>query len=229
MATACWKHLSFVVEILRELQPQSVLDVGTGFGKYGFLAREYLDIYNYRIARQDWGIRLEGIEGYEPYLLGHQQQIYDALHLGDACEVLPRLVQYDMVIAGDVVEHQEKPKALALLQAMREHARRWVLVSIPLGKAWPQEEYKDNRFDAHRSHWSSGELRRLGFAVYRFRDEEMRPYGVGLLTQPGAPRFRRSRVWFHALVHAIENRFPATRTLHERLQHRGGPAGGPES
>ena len=136
------------------------------------------------------------------------------------------LGQYDMVIAGDVVEHQEKLKALALLEAMREHARRWVLVSIPLGKAWPQEEYKDNRFDAHRSHWSPGELRRLGFDVYKFRDEEMRPYGVGLLTQPGAPRFRRSRVWLRGLVHAIESRFPATRALHERL--RGGPAGGPE-
>ena len=229
MPTACWKHLSFVVEILRELQPRSVLDVGTGFGKYGFLVREYLDIYNYRIYRRDWGVRLEGIEAYQPYLLGHQQQIYDALHVGDACKVIQGLGRYDMVIAGDVVEHQQKPDALTLLEAMRVHARSWVLVSIPLGGAWPQEQYDRNPFEAHRSQWSPGELRRLGFDVYRFRDEEMRPYCVALFTHPGARRFRRSQVWLRSLLHSVGSKVPAVRALHERWQHRGSPAGGPKA
>ncbi len=33
-----------MIDWLVELQPRSVLDIGVGFGKWGFLAREYLDV-----------------------------------------------------------------------------------------------------------------------------------------------------------------------------------------
>ena len=33
-----------VINLLRQLKPQSILDVGVGFGKWGHLFREYTDI-----------------------------------------------------------------------------------------------------------------------------------------------------------------------------------------
>jgi SAM-dependent methyltransferase len=216
MATACWKHLTFVIDVLRDLRPESVLDVGTGFGKYGFLVREYLDVYNYRIYRRDWKVVLDGIEAHEPYIMEHQRYLYNSLHRGDACRLIENLGQYDMVIAGDMVEHQEKANALRLLAAMTDHARKWVLISIPLGRSWPQEEYDGNQFDAHRSEWSARELRGLGFDLYFFRDEELRPYCVGILAKSGARQFRRSRASIRTLLHALESRIPALGSWRKR-------------
>lgn len=213
MASACWKHLAYVAEILRALQPQSVLDVGVGFGKYGFLVREYLDIYNYRIPREEWRIRLDGVEGYEPYLMPHQRYLYDKLYVGDACSVIDTLGEYEMIIAGDMIEHQEKARALALLEKLQQHAQKWVLISIPLGRSWPQDAYRDNQYDEHRSDWTEEELRAMGFDVRRFRDEDMRPYGVALLTRPGARRFRAGEERLRAYYRALRERFPQVERL----------------
>ena len=35
-----------IIHLLQKLQPKSVLDIGKGFGKYGFLLHEYLGIDN---------------------------------------------------------------------------------------------------------------------------------------------------------------------------------------
>lgn len=37
-------HISKILELIIAIDPSSVLDVGTGFGKYGVLCREYLEL-----------------------------------------------------------------------------------------------------------------------------------------------------------------------------------------
>ena len=68
--------------------------------------------------------------------------------------MLPSLGEYDVVYLGDVVEHQEKPKAWTLLEEALSHARLAAIVTIPIGDNWPQATGSaGNPFHAHRSRW----------------------------------------------------------------------------
>ena len=51
----------FVTEILK-IDPTSVLDIGIGFGKYGFLCREYLETWKGNTYPNQWKVRIDGIE-----------------------------------------------------------------------------------------------------------------------------------------------------------------------
>ena len=54
-----------IVELIVLANPQSVLDVGCGFGKYGVLAREYLELWDGRQRYGDWTRRIDAIEAFE--------------------------------------------------------------------------------------------------------------------------------------------------------------------
>lgn len=44
MPMSAYHCLPYVLELLITARPARVLDAGAGFGKYGFLLREYLDV-----------------------------------------------------------------------------------------------------------------------------------------------------------------------------------------
>jgi len=154
VGTSNWQNISHCVGTLRRLMPASVLDVGTGFGRWGMLCREFLDAWEGREARALWKVRIDGIEAFPSCLTPLHGYIYDRIFVGDAVDVLPSLGVYDVIYLGDVVEHQTKPRALALLDAAVRHARKAAIVTIPIGDNWPQEVGADgNWFHAHRSTW----------------------------------------------------------------------------
>jgi hypothetical protein len=200
-------HLSFVVQALRELRPQSILDVGTGFGMYGFLARDYLDVYEGRPYKEVWKVRIEGIEAWPKYVSPVHDHIYDAIHVGNALKVLDSLGSYEMVTAGDVIEHLKKNDSEALIEKMISHARQWVLISVPLGEGWPQEDSR-NPFQSHQCVWRADELKSRGFRLNQFRDEYLRPYGVGIFTHAGAKTFDLSEAYARELYLAAHRRMP---------------------
>src|ERR1051325_10519734 len=95
-----------VINLVRQLRPRSILDIGVGFGKWGHLFREYTDINESerdpaRYPRSGWQVRIDGIEGHAPYVTEMHRYIYNEVHLGDAMELLPRLPIYDLVFLGD--------------------------------------------------------------------------------------------------------------------------------
>jgi SAM-dependent methyltransferase len=74
----------------------------------------------------------------------------------------PRSV--DAVIALDVIEHLERAPALELLAALERIARRRVVVFTPNGFV-PQPATPENPHQAHRSGFTAGDLRGLGYEV----------------------------------------------------------------
>jgi hypothetical protein len=154
VGTSNWQNISHCVGMLRRLMPQSVLDVGTGFGRWGVLCREFLDAWEGREARALWKVRIEGIEAFPTCLTPVHGYVYDRIHIGDAVDLLPTLGPFDVIYLGDVVEHQTKPRAWALLDAAVRQARQAAIVTIPIGDNWPQDVGIDgNWFHAHRSAW----------------------------------------------------------------------------
>jgi hypothetical protein len=107
--------------------------------------------------------------------------------------VLPTLGVYDVVYLGDVVEHQSKARAWALLDEAVRHARQAAIVTIPIGDNWPQEMGWDgNTYHAHRSVWEPEDFDRYPDATrHAFSDFIGRTFLVVELTgQAGEARPR---------------------------------------
>lgn len=186
-----------VISLVRQLKPKSILDVGVGFGKWGHLFREYTDILESefepkRYHKANWQIRLDGIEGHEAYLTEMHRYLYDQIHVGDACELIGTLPPYDLIFAGDIIEHLEKPAGLKFLSQAFALARKAVIVTTPREQTG-QEDLCGNPLERHRSLWSPKDFRAFEGAVVKTIDHSIlmavipKPGAVPLLCEPALP------------------------------------------
>jgi hypothetical protein len=146
MPSSTWVHITTFCDEINKLQPQKILDVGIGFGRWGFLAREVLDVFRGRYFYPDWRVKIDGVEIFGAYIQQHHHIFYNTIFLTDAKTNLEELIQvfnkdgkkpYDLIIFGDVLEHFEKEEALYLLGLALVLSEK-VFVGIPLGTAYPQ-------------------------------------------------------------------------------------------
>jgi hypothetical protein len=153
MPTSDPANIPFVVEQLIRLQPKSVLDVGVGFGKWGVLAREYVDVWANRCTPDEWELRVEGIEIHEPYRNAIWGAAYDIVHVGDARLLIDRLGRYDVAIFCDVIEHMSKEDGRVLLAKLAERCNH-VIVTTPVA-FWAAEHdpAARNPHERHVSFW----------------------------------------------------------------------------
>ncbi|CAH2211888.1 hypothetical protein [Tepidibacter aestuarii] len=88
------------------INPKSMLDVGVGFGRYGFVARELLDYeINEDGSYAKWKRRIDGIEIFEKYLTPVHEYVYDEIYIRDAYDLIrDKDFYYDMVLISDVIE-----------------------------------------------------------------------------------------------------------------------------
>lgn len=97
---------SFVKRLMKE-KPKTILDVGCGFGKYGFLCREYLDIWDSSYPYKERRTTIDAIEAYPSYIRDLQEFIYDNVSIMDASKIPWYLGEYDLIILSDVLEHTD--------------------------------------------------------------------------------------------------------------------------
>jgi FKBP-type peptidyl-prolyl cis-trans isomerase 2 len=146
-----------------EKNPTSVLDIGIGFGKFGFLAREYTDI---RLGRYfSCETRIDGIEIFEKYVTPLQRQIYDNIYIGNAISILPTLGVYDMIICSDMLEHLSEKDGVFLLDSIKEKSR-FAMIVTPV-RVLRQEALYDNENEKHISVWPKEILSKWG-EVFQF-------------------------------------------------------------
>lgn len=182
MPTSTYAHMNAVLQYLELTMPGSLLDIGLGNGKMGFLARDLLDVMlGGRYHRRDWTIRIDGIEVFEDYLQAHQRAIYDDIHVGDAFDVIDRLGVYDMVIVGDVLEHFDRERALRFMDKCATRGLAWIILNIPLGERWTQPAIYGNDYERHRSFWSLDEFAPLAERARRYEFPELGDYGSFLI------------------------------------------------
>ena len=183
MPTSPYGHIEAFAAFLAKSRPGSILDIGLGNGKLGFVARDLLDVMlNERYLRQDWKIRIDGIEVFGDYIQDHQRAIYDHIFIGDAFDVMDRLGTYDMIILGDVLEHFPKERALEFLDKCIAHADKNLAVFIPLGKTWKQPAIYGNPYETHRSSWFFDDFKPFSCCHALF-DYSAGPYGAFLVNK----------------------------------------------
>jgi hypothetical protein len=149
MPTSRPYHLTWLCNKVIELQPQSILDVGVGFGSKGMLFREYTDVWGGNMF--DRKVRIDGVEIFREYITKLQKSIYDTIYIGDIREMVQKLQDYDMIYMGDVLEHISRDDGLKLVSDLRKKARDLVIVTP--GKVSHQGSVYGNENESHLSQW----------------------------------------------------------------------------
>lgn len=167
-----------VINLLWQLAPESVLDVGAGFGKYGVLFREYLERRHRQgdksspecmPTRENRLVRIDALDGFPHYVGDLHRIIYDNVYIVNILDFIKSQWAYDIIFMGDVLEHVEKPDAVnELLPALVERARMGVLISTPTRFKEQELEY-GNELQLHRSQWKSHDFRGLAAFAYSGR------------------------------------------------------------
>lgn len=203
MPTSVPYCLPIVAGVARQLRPRSVLDVGIGFGKYGFLLREFTDIWDMTRVddydRDNWKTRLDGIDATPQYITPLHRYVYNDIHLGDVREVIDTLPTYDLVIMGDLLEHFEKSEGHRLIARLLAHAGKCLILVFPC-RSPVNLHVLDNPLEAHRSTWDHHDFAEFPHRAFRLVEDYScivalahRPEDLPLLT----PHFgaRRRAGW----------------------------------
>jgi len=156
MPSSTYKNHELVLEEVMKQQPKTILDVGIGFGKWAFLAREYLESWKDRVFPYQWEVKIDGIEIFEPYVeqLPWQQVLYNEIYLGDASQIIKKLGNYALIIAGDVVEHLPKEKGVELIKDCVNRSK-CAIFSIPTGNWMNNVTVAGNEAEKHQAIWNN--------------------------------------------------------------------------
>lgn len=172
MPTSYSQNVSPLLELALAENPRCVLDVGAGYGKWGFLLREYLDDFR-------WAHQIDGVEPWKDYTRrSHADHFYDYLATGTFPECADDLSPgYDLILMVDVLEHYEPAAAIAALRKALDMAPA-VLIATPVG--YPQGAVNGNELERHRSEWFAKDLAEIG----RFENHSDPRSTIGLLRRP---------------------------------------------
>lgn len=215
MPTSYHKQISTILDAIILLDPHSVLDIGVGFGKYGVLCREYLELWDGREDYHHFTRRIDGIEAFEDYLTALHRYIYNEVYIGEAQTVIKTLdTSYDLVLLIDVLEHMSESQGRALVQYTLAH-HRGILISTPK-HMHEQGETFHNPFETHRAQWSLAKLRALGPSI-TFRDENSHIVYLGtrtsILQLRAKQRWERFKRW--------GEKVPFARKIYKALHTKG--------
>lgn len=182
MPSSTPKHVSFIIQEIMNINPKTILDIGVGFGKWGMLCREYLEVWNRRFKKQDWECHITGVEPFYDYVNEATRYYYDVIYNARIEDMMKHLTDYDLTLAIDVIEHIDKLKAKIVLSKLR-HKTRNLILSLPLGPEWlgaNQSYVRINPLEAHVSSWEVPEVTQILGPPKRFTDVEAERGSIGI-------------------------------------------------
>ncbi len=143
-----------------------ILDIGVGFGKWGFLIRDTFEVMiAQNFDRKDWKIYLTGIEPFKKCITSIQKEVYNEIIQKDVFDAMAQLGDYDLIIMGDVIEHIEKERAHHLLEKLLEHSNN-IIISTPLGFL-SQGAWAGNEKEVHKSGWELDDFKNYRVVEYK--------------------------------------------------------------
>jgi len=183
LGTSNWQNISYNIGLLRKIDPYTILDIGIGFGRWGILMREFLEIWETGKYDGKWNRKIDGIEIFPGYLKDYHNYFYDNIYNEDALGFMKKPdTKYDLINCGDVIEHFEKKDGEELINLCIDKSR-YVLITIPIGKNWEQQGTNDNPHESHKSVWYNNDFTKYKYhKIKSFTDFMMRDFSVVLLS-----------------------------------------------
>ena len=229
MPTSSSYLLTPVISFTGWLSPQSVLDVGCGYGQWGMLLRQHIDYpWEIHAGSPRWSRRIDGIEAWEPYRNPLWEFAYDKVVVKEATSALSAIGSdaYELALCVEVLEHMEVEPGRELLDHLRRVSRH-VLITTP-DLPLLQSEVCGNPFETHHAWWSWAALKEAGavgrlpasgatIALFSKCPERLEPWQRGIRLRAIGP------------VVPAPARLTAQRVLHKLGRHPGPPraSGGP--
>lgn len=130
---------------------KNVLDIGVGSGTYVKLIKEEFNLCKDSV----W----TGVEAWEPYIEKFNlKDLYDVIINKDVRTInWDELENFDVSIAGDVLEHMTKDEAIMLVEHLLKKSKT-LIISIPI-VYMPQDDVDGNPFEIHvKPDWSHDEV-----------------------------------------------------------------------
>lgn len=148
--------IPIVCEWIIEHRPKQILDIGIGFGLWGFLCRNYGVIWDKDLTDSkylNWKdeITIDGIEISRFLITPLQKALYNNIFIGDMREIIPKLIRnYDLIIMGDSLEHISKEDGLELIRILRKKGT--LIITTP--DYWNEgKAIMDNEHEKHQCYW----------------------------------------------------------------------------
>jgi len=152
-------QISKIVDRIMQLNPQSVLDVGAGFGKYGVLCREYLEYWGPN-AELNWKRKIDAVEVFPDYITPLHRYVYDNIYQQNVLDIIYKLKDYDLVLFIDILEHFSKIDGEYLIKMLVLN-NEGLLISTP--RHWSEQDAVfGNEYERHKTLWTDNELRVFG-------------------------------------------------------------------
>jgi len=163
MPTSNPSIISFVSNQIIKFKPQSFLDLGCGFGKYGVLAREYGDIWRAeRYYPEQWKVRIDAVEIFDKYITQLHKYVYNNIYIENIYDFIKNYNKepYDMVICIGVIEHFYEDIGKEILSELK-HKMKYCIVTTPVN-CRKQGAVLDNIYEKHLSSWTKELLELYG-------------------------------------------------------------------
>lgn len=191
MASSFISQTPLIIYLIGKLKPKTILDIGKGFGKYGFLIHEYLGIDNTKrlnpnlTMKEQSTIKIDAIEIDEQLMLPHLNQFYNDIIQGSILEMYEQMKSYDLILMIDVVEHLDKTAALKMLKYFANN-KTTIIIATPY-EFFNQHLY-ESEHEEHISHWTINDFRNLFYvdsqktsdgAIYLLTSEKKDIIGFG--------------------------------------------------
>ncbi len=126
-------NIPWIIQLLSQINPKSILDIGVGNGTYGFLCRQYLEIAKRRLRKDEWEIQINGIEIFPEYRNPIWEYFYNDVTLGNILDIAQTISSYDVILLLDVIEHFSKSNGRWLVNELLKKTD-YLLISTPRGK-----------------------------------------------------------------------------------------------
>lgn len=158
-----YQQIPLILDYIVKLNPQSVLDIGPGFGLWGVLLRQYLEFYDGRYE-YTFKRRIDCVEVFPNYITELHDYIYDNILIGNVMDKLDMICKYDLVLIIGTLEHFIKEEGRRLLGYLLTKNRivmnKKVLISTPL-VFQEQGPGFGNAYEEHKSHWTKSDFENL--------------------------------------------------------------------
>ena len=191
MASSFIDQVPAIVQLSQKLKPKTVLDIGKGFGKFGFLLQEYIGIINTmkvnpdKSLREQSSIKIDTVEVDADLMLPHLSQLYNTIYFGDILKLYKNLPFYELVLMIDIIEHINKEEALLLLKHLVQQGTK-IIIATPIH--FFEQHLYESEFENHISHWTKNDFKNIGFlhvqyfnagAIYLLSKEKLDIRGFG--------------------------------------------------